>query len=141
MFARDGVRGAGVGDDAGPSSAASTTRPRTCARPGCPAAAAGTLHFAYATREAVIEVVAPHPPPQTYDLCRDHAARTKAPHGWTLTDVRPDRPGSDAAEQEPVPTLTPGRFRRQDTISRLADALNDAADRGLAAREHPRLDA
>lgn len=61
---------------------------RRCARPGCPSPPIATLRFAYAEREAVIEPIGGERPPQTYDLCDAHAARTTPPHGWSLRDDR-----------------------------------------------------
>ena len=93
---------------------------RRCARPGCPSPAQTTLTFAYDLREARLESLLPDPGPQVYDLCTDHADRTRPPHGWTLVDERP--------EDTDVPTGT--RVARdlgsEHTVAVLAAALRGA---------------
>lgn len=78
-----------------------STAARTCSRPDCAAAATATLTFSYATKEVWLAVLAQDPDPDSYDLCDRHAARTRAPSGWRLTDRRVD-------EDEPGPARPPG---------------------------------
>lgn len=65
---------------------------RRCARPGCPAPAQATLAFRYETREAFLGPLVDEAGPELYDLCTDHAGKTRPPYGWTLVDERPDEP-------------------------------------------------
>jgi hypothetical protein len=71
--------------------------PRSCSRSACPRPAEATLHFDYAGREAWIDPLVLRVDPGVYDLCEDHASRTRPPHGWTLRDRRPGdaRPSDD----------------------------------------------
>ena len=53
--------------------------------------------------------------PETYDLCGDHADRTRPPHGWTLRDDRPD--------EVPVSTPDASALGSERTVAVLAAAL------------------
>ena len=101
---------------------------RPCARPGCPAPAASTLSFRYASREAWLAELRDDPTPETYDLCGSHADRTRPPHGWQLVDRRP----VDAADDGPE------GFGDDRTVAVLAAALRDATP---AAEPPPALGA
>lgn len=68
------------------------TGQRICSRPGCSLPASATLTFAYELRSARIVGLEEQAEPEAYDLCGDHADRTKPPYGWSLTDERPDEP-------------------------------------------------
>lgn len=68
------------------------TGQRICSRPGCSLPATATLTFAYELRSARIVGLEEQAEPEAYDLCGDHADRTKPPYGWSLTDERPDEP-------------------------------------------------
>lgn len=63
-----------------------SARARPCQRPGCGLGAAATLTYRYDSRETWIAPLAPESSPHAYDLCVDHAARTRPPHGWSLRD-------------------------------------------------------
>ena len=74
---------------------------RRCSRPGCPTPATATLAFRYDQQHASLVPLAADGGPETYDLCGDHADRTRPPHGWTLQDERPtepDAPPPDASD-------------------------------------------
>lgn len=102
---------------------------RRCSRPGCPTPATATLTFRYDQQHASLVPLVDDGGPETYDLCGDHADRTRPPHGWTLEDERP-------AE---VPVATPGAsdLGSERTVAVLAAALRgdpagdvpDAVDR------------
>jgi hypothetical protein len=96
---------------------------RPCARPGCPSPARATLTFAYAQREAWIERLQERVEPQAYDLCANHASRTRPPHGWSFRDRRPEeerRIGS--------PPVTPADLGGERTVAVLAAALRAVPD-------------
>jgi Protein of unknown function (DUF3499) len=61
---------------------------RTCARPGCPTAAAATLTYDYGGRVAWIDDLAAEDHPMTHDLCETHGATFTVPRGWRLEDRR-----------------------------------------------------
>lgn len=84
-----------------------TLRARRCARPQCAEVAAATLTFAYVEREAWIDDLRLRPEPGTYDLCVQHAARTRPPHGWALRDRRPGGPSAPG----PTPPIGLGDLR------------------------------
>lgn len=101
---------------------------RTCARPGCPAPAAATLTFRYATREAWVGPLSEVADPQRYDLCAGHAARTEPPRGWSLTDVRSDPsaavdPALDVGRADEPPGASEPAPTREATVALLAAAL------------------
>jgi hypothetical protein len=96
---------------------------RPCSRPACGLPAQATLTFRYGTREAWIERLADAPPPQSYDLCQAHAARTSPPHGWQLRDRRPD----EERQVAPVPA-TPDDLGGDRTVAVLAAALRAVPD-------------
>lgn len=73
---------------------------RRCSRPGCPTPATATLAFAYDEQHAALVPLLPDGGPETYDLCGDHADRTRPPHGWTLRDDRPDEPDVQAPDAQ-----------------------------------------
>lgn len=89
---------------------------RRCARPGCPTPATATLAFRYDRQHATLAPLVPDGGPETYDLCGDHADRTRPPHGWTLVDDRPDEGAA-----EPAPDATDLGSDR--TVAVLAAAL------------------
>src|SRR5690625_849496 len=91
---------------------------RPCARPGCPAPARATLTFTYHDQVAVIHRLLETAEPQTYDLCASHASRTRAPHGWTLRDRRPE----DERHHATAPSL-PADLGSEHTVAVLAAAL------------------
>jgi hypothetical protein len=96
---------------------------RPCSRPGCPAPARATLTFAYGQREAWVERLREQPEPQAYDLCSQHASRTRPPHGWTLKDRRPE----EERRIDPPP-VTPADLGGERTVAVLAAALRAVPD-------------
>lgn len=58
--------------------------------------------------------------PETYDLCREHADRTRPPHGWSIADRRP----------EDVPVAPPDveELGSAHTVAVLAAALRGDGD-------------
>lgn len=97
---------------------------RRCSRPGCPTPATATLAFRYRDQHATLVPLAPDGGPETYDLCGDHADRTRPPHGWTIADERP------VEEDVEVPDATDLGSER--TVAVLAAAL-----RGTGGTEAP----
>lgn len=96
---------------------------RVCARPGCAAPAEATLAFVYDQRIAVLAALAVEPVPQAYDLCARHAARTRAPRGWSFDDRRPrGGPVVHAA------TTTSADLGGDRTVAVLAAALRAVPD-------------
>lgn len=71
---------------------------RRCSRPGCPTPATATLAFRYDQQHASLVPLVADGGPETYDLCGDHADRTRPPHGWTLRDDRPTEPEAAAPD-------------------------------------------
>lgn len=61
---------------------------RRCARPGCSEAPAITLSYDYGAATVWLEPLTAEGHPMTHDLCDRHAARTVAPKGWDLVDLR-----------------------------------------------------
>lgn len=61
---------------------------RTCSRPNCAAPAQATLTFRYAEREASILALTGIAVPEAYDLCSEHADKTRPPYGWQMRDER-----------------------------------------------------
>lgn len=61
---------------------------RTCARPGCSAAAVATLSYVYATGVVQMDDLAPEAHPMVHDLCERHAGNLRVPLGWELVDLR-----------------------------------------------------
>lgn len=61
---------------------------RRCARPACAEPATVTLSYGYGAATVWLEDLAPEPHPMVHDLCSRHAARTAAPRGWELVDLR-----------------------------------------------------
>lgn len=88
---------------------------RRCSRPGCPTPATATLTFRYDHQQASLVPLVEDGGPETYDLCGDHADRTRPPHGWTLEDARPD--------EVPVATPGPSDLGSERTVAVLAAAL------------------
>lgn len=88
---------------------------RRCARPGCPTPATATLTFGYEQQHATLGPLVPDGGPETYDLCSDHADRTRPPHGWTLRDDRP--------EEVPVEAPDASALGSERTVAVLAAAL------------------
>lgn len=88
---------------------------RRCSRPGCPTPATATLAFAYDRQHASLAPLAPDGGPETYDLCGDHADRTRPPHGWTIEDTRP--------EEAPVAAPAASDLGSERTVAVLAAAL------------------
>jgi hypothetical protein len=85
------------------------------------------LAFSYDTREARLGPLTDDPGPELYDLCRDHADRTKPPHGWSLHDDRPDEPD--------VPGVLPRDLGSERTVALLAAALH--GDGGRDGHDRP----
>ena len=92
---------------------------RRCSRPGCPTPATATLAFRYDQQHALLVPLVADGGPETYDLCGDHADRTRPPHGWTMADERPE----DPAEAPDVDDLASDR-----TVAVLAAALRGQPD-------------
>lgn len=88
---------------------------RRCSRPGCPAPATATLTFDYGQQHAALVALVPDGGPETYDLCGDHADRTRPPYGWSLHDDRP--------EDLPVDTPDSVELGSPQTVAVLAAAL------------------
>lgn len=103
------------------------TGQRICSRPGCSLPASATLTFAYELRSARIVGLEEQAEPEAYDLCGDHADRTKPPYGWSLTDERPDEPL--------LPGQRPRDLGSDRTVAVLAAALrgDPGADEDLLA--------
>lgn len=74
-----------------------------------------TLTFRYESREARMTALAVDGGPETYDLCTDHAERTRPPHGWTMHDDRP--------VEAPTELPDPDDLRSSRTVAVLAAAL------------------
>lgn len=108
--ARSDIRPRGV---VRPLSRAATRR---CSRPGCPTPATATLAFRYDQQHASLVPLVPDGGPETYDLCGDHADRTRPPHGWSLQDDRPDEVVSEAPD--------PTDLGSERTVAVLAAALH-----------------
>lgn len=111
----------GSGGVVRPISRAATRR---CSRPGCPSPASATLTFRYDQQHAQLVALVPDGGPETYDLCGEHADRTRPPFGWSLRDDRPEEVDVDTPD---VADLSSAR-----TIAVLAAAL-----RGEAAEAEP----
>ena len=111
-----------------------------------------TLTFRYETREARMTALAVDGGPETYDLCADHAERTRPPHGWTLHDERPveaptELPGADdlgssrtvavlaAALRGDEVDAEPTADRPEDEAAGTDDAAVDAAATPPSAAE------
>jgi hypothetical protein len=105
---------------------------RPCSRPGCPSPARATLTFAYAQREAWVERLREQPEPQAYDLCSQHASRTRPPHGWTLKDRRPE----EERRIDPPP-VTPADLGGERTVALLAAALRAVPDVAPESDDRP----
>ena len=91
-----------------------------------------TLTFRYETREARMTALAVDGGPETYDLCTDHAERTRPPHGWTLHDERP--------VEAPTELPDPDDLRSARTVEVLAAALrgdDGGQDDAAPTTEHP----
>lgn len=102
----------GSGGVVRPISRAATRR---CSRPGCPSPASATLTFRYEQQHAKLVALVPDGGPETYDLCGEHANRTRPPFGWSLRDDRPEEVEVDTPD---VADLSSAR-----TIAVLAAAL------------------
>lgn len=103
---------------------------RPCSRPGCPSPSRATLTFSYETREAWLGPLSETRTPEAYDLCSQHAARTRPPRGWGYADERPE---------EDVETSS-GDLGDERTVAVLAAALRgeqtaDDAEEDDALRE------
>lgn len=124
----------GPGGVVRPISRAATRR---CSRPGCPAPASATLTFRYDQQHARLAALLPDGGPETYDLCSEHADRTRPPFGWSLRDDRPEEVEVDTPD---VADLSSAR-----TIAVLAAALRGeaehAADTDAAGVDTAALDA
>ena len=96
---------------------AGEVRDRACVRPGCGRRATSTLRFDYAERTVMLDPIGAETGPGEYDLCRQHAARSGPPAGWTLRDRAP----SHAPATESAPPVGPDRGQR---VARLAAALS-----------------
>ncbi|MCB1030788.1 MAG: DUF3499 family protein [Acidimicrobiales bacterium] len=75
---------------------------RGCARPACAEPATVTLSYGYGSATVWLEELTPEGHPMTHDLCERHAARTVAPRGWTLVDLRGTGTTVAKAMAEPV---------------------------------------
>lgn len=104
---------------------------RRCSRPGCPSLATATLTFRYDEQHARLAPLVPDGGPETYDLCGDHADRTRPPFGWSLKDDRP--------EEVPVDTPDVADLSSARTVAVLAAALRGGLD--PVADEHEVADA
>lgn len=93
---------------------------RRCSRPGCPALATATLTFRYDEQHARLAALVPDGGPETYDLCGEHADRTRPPFGWSLKDDRPEEVSVDTPD---VADLSSAR-----TVAVLAAALRGDTD-------------
>lgn len=104
---------------------------RQCSRPGCPSLATATLTFRYDAQHATLAALAPDDGPETYDLCGQHADRTRPPFGWSLDDDRPEEVVVDTPD---VADLSSAR-----TVAVLAAALRGDTHEP-AATEYPTVD-
>lgn len=102
---------------------------RRCSRPGCPTPATVTLLMQYSEQTAALVELVEDGGPEVYDLCNDHASRTKPPVGWELDDQRPDdivpaaaRPGAD-------------ELGSPETIAKLREVLHPAEPEPAVAAE------
>lgn len=102
---------------------------RPCSRPGCPSPSDATLVFRYGSREAWLGPLSPERSPETYDLCINHAGRTRPPHGWRLVDERPDVSSGGPGDAD---------FGGERTVAVLAAALR--GDDGEPEDASPALD-
>jgi hypothetical protein len=104
-----------------------------------------TLTFAYELRSARVGELSDEAMPEAYDLCGDHADRTKPPYGWSLTDERPDEPlqpgqrprdlGSDRTVAVLAAALRGDPGVEEDLLAMPDEDLpdpDDAADQALA---------
>lgn len=98
---------------------------RRCSRPGCPSLATATLTFRYDEQHATLAPLVPDGGPETYDLCGEHADRTRPPFGWSLKDDRP--------EEVPVDTPEVADLSSARTVAVLAAALRGAPDEPVDA--------
>jgi hypothetical protein len=71
-----------------------------CARPGCQGETVAWLTYDYAGQRVWLDD-APYDAGDQWGLCSGHAARLRAPQGWTQVDRRVGRPG----RYEPPATL------------------------------------
>lgn len=92
-----------------------------------------TLTFRYEAREARLTALAVDDGPETYDLCTDHAERTRPPHGWTLHDERPVEAPTELPDADDL--------RSSRTVAVLAAALRGDQPGGEPADEEPVTDA
>lgn len=102
---------------------------RRCSRPGCPSLATATLTFRYEEQHARLAALVPDGGPETYDLCGDHADRTRPPFGWSLKDDRP--------EEVPVDTPDVADLSSARTVAVLAAALRGGPDPSALGHEAP----
>ena len=63
-----------------------------CARPGCPGQTEAWLTYDYAGQRVWLDD-GPSEIGDQWGLCGGHAARLRAPQGWTQVDRRLGRPG------------------------------------------------
>ena len=114
-----------------------------CSRPACPAPAAGRLLIDTRSRTVVVDAHTDEHGGAAL-LCVDHLARLRPARGWTVVDVRAERPPlfDDAGGGESGPT---GRRRRRSRgaaertrrprLSEAADQLAFEADAGYELPE------
>lgn len=103
---------------------------RPCARPGCPSPSRATLVFRYGAREAFLGPLSEERTPEAYDLCANHADRTRPPHGWRFVDERPDESQGGPEDAD---------FGGERTVAVLAAALHgdDVEDPSPALDDDP----
>jgi Protein of unknown function (DUF3499) len=86
-------------------------RRHLCARPGCQGATAAWLTYDYASRRVWLDDAASEGSGDQWALCAGHAARLRAPQGWTQVDrrvttpPRRDRPRAEPPRFEPPTEL------------------------------------
>jgi hypothetical protein len=75
-----------------------------CARPGCSGAATAWLTYDYAAQQAWLDDQPARDLGNQWGLCGTHAARLRAPRGWTQVDRRAAGRDSSHAPTTLVPS-------------------------------------
>ena len=119
---------------------------RRCSRPGCPTPATATLTFRYDKQHASLAPLVADGGPETYDLCGDHADRTRPPHGWTLRDDRPDEreveaPVASELGSEHTVAVLAAALRGQPSATAPAPSEAPASDDAVPTVDTAALDA
>jgi len=73
---------------------------RKCERLRCQNEPVATLTFVYQDSTAVLGPLAVKDEPFAYDLCAAHAERLKAPRGWEVIRLSPDRQAAPPSQEQ-----------------------------------------